>query len=165
MNDFAIHPDGGAVAVLRSSGLAAEDFVTVKFAADGTLDTSFGDDGMLTTGIESASIDRATAVAVQPDGRIVVAGSTRASSGGSTRFGVVRYLADGRLDPTFSGDGKTITSFASGYGLPSAVVLRPDGRIVVAGGSSSLFGRQLPGRRGARLDLRRRRSRRHPDSG
>ena len=77
-------------------------------------------------------------MAVQPDGRIIVAGSTRASSGGSPRFGVVRYLADGRLDPSFSGDGKTITSFGSRYGVPSAVVLRPDGRIVVVGGGGSL---------------------------
>jgi uncharacterized delta-60 repeat protein len=98
-------------------------------AAGGDLDTSFSGDGKLTTdfgGSESAS-----AVALQPDGKIVVAGATSLGGG---NFALARYLPNGTLDTTFSGDGKVTTNFSGGSSdYARAVALQPDGKIVVAG--------------------------------
>src|SRR5438874_1661125 len=76
-------------------------------ALPGDLDPTFGVDGIVTTDFSPFSIDGGRAIALESDGRIVVAGQggTSGSSGG---FGVTRYLADGDLDPTFAG-GTVVT--------------------------------------------------------
>ena len=77
-----------------------------------------------------------TALALQPDGKIVAAGQTRRPGRISPRdfdFAVVRYNADGSLDTTFSGDGYDIIRFTESYDAPSSALVQPDGKIVVAG--------------------------------
>ena len=100
-------------------------------AAPGDLDTSFGDDGRVTTSFGGGD-DFAADVVVQPDGRIVVAGSTAA--GGASDFALARYLPDGSLDRSFSDDGMVTTAFPAGAGA-SGIALQPDGKIVAAGHS------------------------------
>jgi uncharacterized delta-60 repeat protein len=114
---------GGALVLL---------FVTTSpgsAAAPGDLDPSFGGDGKVTTDV--GGLDQADGVAIQRDGKIVVAGS--AGGAGGRDFAVARYNADGSLDPTFGGDGKVTTDFASNHDQGFAVVLQADGKIVVAG--------------------------------
>ena len=72
------------------------------------------------------SVDRAFAMALQPDGKLVVAGDSDAN------FALARYNSDGSLDAGFGTGGKVITSFG-GTDQASAVILQPDGKIVVAG--------------------------------
>src|SRR6185312_12779398 len=126
----AVQPDGKIVAAGGALG-ATVDFALVRYRPDGTLDATFGTGGKVTTDFGSA--EQAFAVAVQPDGKIVVAG------GGATGFELARYNADGSLDGTFGAGGKVTTRF--GLGLPftraHAIVLQPDGKIVVAGTATS----------------------------
>ena len=96
-------------------------------AAPGSLDPSFGVDGWVVTELGGMVSTYASAVAVQPDGRIVVAGSA------FNRFMVVRYLPDGTLDPSFGDDGIVTTAFEQGPSHALAVALQSDGRLVVAG--------------------------------
>ena len=80
--DMAAHPDGGFVVVGRTDATGSNrDFGVVRYKADGNPDTGFGGDGIVTTDF-AGQADQANAVAVQPDGKIVVAGL--ATTGGST---------------------------------------------------------------------------------
>jgi uncharacterized delta-60 repeat protein/RHS repeat-associated protein len=101
-------------------------------AADGALDTSFDTDGKLTTSFGSTS--GAMAVAVQPDGKTVVVGS---SGGNGGEFAVARYNLDGSLDSSFGTGGKVNANFGAGYDQAYAVVLQPDGKIVVGGSQNT----------------------------
>jgi uncharacterized delta-60 repeat protein len=92
------------------------------YAAAGDLDTSFGTGGKVTTDF-SPGLDRATAVAIQPDGKIVVAGI--AGGGAASNFGLARYNTDGSLDTSFGTGGKVTTDFSGGSDGVSAVPL-PD---------------------------------------
>src|SRR5207247_301788 len=73
----------------------------------------------------------ADSVAVQPDGKIVVAGGTRDASSNDA-FALARYNADGSLDTSFNGTGKVTTAIGSDD-FADGVALQPDGKIVAAG--------------------------------
>src|SRR5262245_1522703 len=88
-----------------SSGGANVDFAVARDNADGSLDTSFGTGGKMTIDFGSPT-DFATAVAVQADGSVVVAGYTANSAGSGFDFAVARLTSAGQLDTTFDGDGK-----------------------------------------------------------
>src|SRR5262245_26414271 len=77
-------------------------------AAPGDLDTTFNGTGKVTPPIGSGG-DQIRSVAVQADGKIVVAGYTRAQDSSDYDFAVARYNADGTLDTTFNGTGKVST--------------------------------------------------------
>ncbi|MDO9372199.1 MAG: Calx-beta domain-containing protein [Gammaproteobacteria bacterium] len=102
-----------------------------SYAAGGTLDTAFDVDGKVTTDF-AGFVDEANAVAVQADGKILAAGLSRTATG-DTDFGLARYLSTGGLDTSFSGDGKLTTNFFSGADEARAIVVQPDGNILVAG--------------------------------
>jgi uncharacterized delta-60 repeat protein len=108
-------------------------------AADGDLDPTFGNGGKVTTDLKRSS-DLANAVAIQADGKLVVVGETYKNNDSSTEdFAVARYNTDGTLDTTFGSRGKVRTDFPGLAAIPSAVVIQPDGKIVVAGGAFPLF--------------------------
>lgn len=102
-------------------------FSVVRYNVDGSLDTSFGVDGVVTT-----IIGFAFDMILQPDGKMVLVGMT---GGDSSSFAVVRYNADGRLDTTFSGDGKLTTDLGVGHDIAYTVAIQPDGKILVGGQS------------------------------
>ena len=108
------------------------DFALARYNSDGTLDTSFDGDGTVTT--DFGGHDNASSVALQADGKIVVAGNT--GRGSNADFSLARYNSDGSLDTSFHLDGKLTTNF----GTPSdfsdyaaGVAVQADGKIVVAG--------------------------------
>ena len=101
-----------------------------RFNADGTLDTSFGNGGSVPIVFNGGALDEAGAVAIQTDGRIVVAGLTRA---GTDDFGVARFESDGTRDLTFGGTGSIHTDFAGNADRARSVLIQNDGRIVVVG--------------------------------
>ncbi len=108
-------------------------------AAAGDLDPTFGTGGMLTTDLKR-STDIANAVAVQSDGKLVVVGLTyRNNDYTDEDFVVARYNTDGTLDNTFGSRGRVKTDCPGLAAVPSAVVIQPDGKIVVAGGAFPLF--------------------------
>jgi uncharacterized delta-60 repeat protein len=130
-NGIALQGDGKIIAVGASGGDFSGgdfDFATVRYNADGSLDTTFSGDGIQTTDFGTNS-DRAAGVALQGDGKIVVVGP------GGPGAAFARYNANGSLDPSFSGDGKKTTDFFS----PSALALQGDGKIVAVGGANGDF--------------------------
>jgi uncharacterized delta-60 repeat protein len=120
---MALQPDGAIVMV----GGTFTDFVMARFLSDGTLDAGFGTGGMVTTDIQPDVQEESLAVAIAPDGDIVVAGY----SGFDATLAVARHLPDGSLDPSFAAAGIVAGSVPGrGYG----VAVQPDGSVVVAGG-------------------------------
>ena len=105
--------------------------VVAAYAAPGALDSSFGGDGRVTTNL-SRHADFAGAIALQADGKIVVAGGS-AYDTRNPKFGLVRYNSDGILDSSFGGDGKVTTDFTRREDAAYGVVIQPDGKIVAAG--------------------------------
>lgn len=107
--------------------------------APGDLDPSFGLGGRVLTDIDF-STDIAYAVAMQADGKLVVVGTTYKNNDYSGEdFAVVRYNADGSPDPGFGSDGRVTTDFPGLAAVASAVLVQPDGKILVAGGAFPLF--------------------------
>jgi uncharacterized delta-60 repeat protein len=98
--------------------------------ASGSLDTTFAGDGVQVTNFGGA--DHAQDVAMQSDGKIVVAGSKGFDARPPVDFALVRYNPNGSLDTTFSGDGKLLTDFG-GDDTAYDVAIQPDGKIVVSG--------------------------------
>jgi uncharacterized delta-60 repeat protein len=98
-------------------------------AAPGDFDTSFGGDGTVVSTFSEPS--SGNAVAVQPDGSIVVAGGFGLN--GPPAFAVARWLPDGTPDPAFSGDGRFTLQVGGAPSTADAVALQPDDKIVVAG--------------------------------
>jgi uncharacterized delta-60 repeat protein len=129
----AIQDDGKIVTAGGSyiPDTSASQFALARYNSDGSLDSSFGGDGKVRTNFGGDSDARASAVAIQADGKIVAVGI---SFVGDQRFALARYNSDGSLDPSFGGDGKVITHFAEGsIDTAAAVAIQADGRIVAAG--------------------------------
>jgi len=127
---LAVQPDGKVIVVGRTAA-ATTDFAVVRYNRDGDLDTGFGTGGKVTTPINAAS-DEAYAVALQGDGKILVAGTTEVSASGYD-FALVRYNADGSLDTGFGTGGKVTTAFGNGPDKAYAIAVQPDGKIVIGG--------------------------------
>ena len=109
----------------------ARDFFLARFNPDGSLDTSFGTDGIVMTDV-AGPWDEGQALAIQADGRIVVVGSSD-SVGDASDFAIVRYHPDGSLDTGFGDDGKVILDLGSPEDYGSDVAIQSDGKIVVSG--------------------------------
>jgi uncharacterized delta-60 repeat protein len=105
------------------------DFALVRYTADGTLDSSFGENGKVTTDF-NGSEDRANAIAVQGD-KIIVGGYTFLPDG-TTDFALARYTSDGALDASFGENGKVTTDFNNPWDYAYALALQGD-KIIVAG--------------------------------
>lgn len=130
----AIQPNGRIVIVGSTQQDLATSVALARFMPDGTPDPDFGAGGQVVTpiGVDPLLIsDGAMAVALQPDGKIVVAGYSWANGSGD-RFVVARYDIDGLLDPDFGTDGIQINALLNGGRLTS-VAIRDDGYIVACG--------------------------------
>lgn len=119
-----------AVGQIYDTG-GAYHFALLRFNADGSSDTTFGEGGMITTPIDNNDV--ALAVAIQADGKIVAAGTVSTET--KTSGVVVRYKADGSLDSSFGEGGKVITPVGSSADQFYTVGIQSDGKIVAAGRS------------------------------
>jgi uncharacterized delta-60 repeat protein len=126
----AIQSDGKVLVAGYSDNGTNPDFAVVRYNTDGSLDTGFDTDGKVTTPI-GASRSYARSVAVQADGKILVAGYS--TIGGNSDFAVVRYNADGSLDTSFDTDGKVTTPIGTSSDCGYSMAVQADGKIVVAG--------------------------------
>lgn len=129
----AIQNDGKIIAAGYTSNETRRSFALVRLNKNGSLDTTFDLDGKVVTSI-SGTNDYANAIAVQPNGKIVVAG--RSENGGNYDFSLARYNSNGSLDTTFDYDGKVLTDFSNSEDSANAVVIQSDGKIIAAGYSN-----------------------------
>jgi uncharacterized delta-60 repeat protein len=129
---IAIQSDGRIV-VAGGCGGYLRDFALARYNSDGSPDSSFSNDGQLTTAI-GAGMDYVNSVVIQSDGKIVVAGMSESPT--FWDFALARYSADGTLDSTFNADGKLTTDFAGHMDHASSMAIQSDGKIVVVGYAS-----------------------------
>jgi len=127
--DVAVQADGKIVVAGRD--LFTSIIFLARYLANGSLDNSFGNGGIVATSVGNRSY--ASGVAIQADGKIVVAGFSGSSSSVGS-FAVVRYENNGSLDTSFDGDGKVIIDMGN-FSSANDLVIQPDGKIVVVGAS------------------------------
>ncbi len=129
------------------------DMAVARYNLDGSLDTSFGVAGWARTDLDNWN-DSASDITLQPDGKILQSGTSRDDfalvrynrdgsldhtfgNEGWVRtdfdFALVRYLADGSLDTSFSEDGKVTTDLTGDQDRAQALVIQPDGKIILVG--------------------------------
>jgi uncharacterized delta-60 repeat protein/uncharacterized repeat protein (TIGR01451 family) len=126
---MAVQADGKIVAAGWSSiDYAEADFFVIRYNPNGSLDTTFGTGGQVTTDLGGS--DSPLDIAIQADGRIVVVGIVEDASGRG--IGLARYKVDGSLDTNFGTGGKVVNHLAPLF-ITQAIALQPDGKIVVAG--------------------------------
>jgi uncharacterized delta-60 repeat protein len=127
----ALQSDGKIVVVGSGGG----GFALARFNTNGTLDNTFGKKGEVTTsfvsGIYTGAIARS--VAIQADGKIVLAGYTGGNTYAAQQWAVARYNANGTLDTTFGSGGKVISAISPSGNVIYGLAIQPDGKLLVAG--------------------------------
>jgi uncharacterized delta-60 repeat protein len=130
-NSALVQPDGKLVVIGYSSEFPQTGyFCILRYNTDGSLDLSFGQDGIVRT-IVGLDEDWAYAAALQPDGKIIAAGYSW--NGTSYDFAMVRYTSDGLRDLTFGSGGIVTSDFDDRNEKANVILLRPDGKIILAG--------------------------------
>ncbi|MBD2517283.1 DUF4347 domain-containing protein, partial [Nostoc sp. FACHB-973] len=137
--DVVLQPDGkvlvaGYTTTTDSGGISSDsnsNFALSRYNSNGTLDTTFGTGGKLTTDF-NGSADYGYSVALQSDSKILVSGAV--FNGTGFRLGLSRYNSNGTLDTTFGNNGRVTTNFYNTF--DSSLMLQNDGKIVVTGDSS-----------------------------
>ncbi len=136
--DFVILQDGKLLVTANKSinGGTPTDLFIYRYTANGTLDATFGTNGVITTPLGSGTLEQR--IVLQPDGKFVVASQTYNSQ--TSEVAVVRYNSNGTLDTTFGTGGITKTSVGIGNGFlrVSEILVQTDGKLLVAG--RALFG-------------------------
>ena len=124
---IAMQPDGKIVL----AGSNGSDFVVTRLLSNGNTDNSFGLAGRAT--VDFGGVDYANAIALQPDGKVLVAGFRE----GDRLFALSRLQPNGTLDTTFGSDGKTVVDFGGGNDVPNEILVQPDGGILLAGSTNA----------------------------
>jgi uncharacterized delta-60 repeat protein len=127
----AIQADGKIVVAGSSANGTSTDFSVIRLNTNGSLDNSFNGTGRSIVDING--VDFARSVAIQSDGKIVVAGY---SDRNSLDFSIIRLNSDGSLDNTFDTDGKLVVPIGNDYDYGYSLAIQKDGKIVVAGTSA-----------------------------
>jgi uncharacterized delta-60 repeat protein len=127
----------GRIYIAGTTPANNQDIAVVRLTAGGTLDATFGDNGIATTNVGAANDDRAFAVLIDPTGNVVVAGATGDESE-ADNFVLLRYTSAGVLDSTFGGgDGIVTTDFFGGQDVAVGVTRLASGNLVAAGYTDS----------------------------
>ena len=136
LTGLLLQADGKVVASGWTQQAQGSDFAVVRYLANGQLDTSFGKEGGIITDILAE--DRATALALQIDGKILVGGYT--ANGSNYDFAVVRYLPNGSLDTDFGEAGIVTTDIDNKDDKANALLLQSDGKILLGGSTEKETG-------------------------
>jgi uncharacterized delta-60 repeat protein len=128
-NAVAVQPNGKIIVAGSCDSAISADFCIVRYLANGALDVTFNGTGKVATPFGTS--ENATSIALQPDGKIIVAGYCYRSS--NFDFCIARYLANGSLDISFNATGRVSTAFSTGHDYGYSLTLQSDGKIVVAG--------------------------------
>lgn len=136
---LAIQDDGKILVSGRSWNGSNWVYVTLRYKNNGTLDSSFGQYGILTTELNTAGYN--VELLIQKDGKIVLAGITGSYNGNGNPnnmdFVVFRYQPDGKIDSTFNGVGKRITDISGDNDIFYSLALQDDGKIILVGTSKN----------------------------
>lgn len=154
ITSMVLQPDGKILAAgvgEPNRNTTSSDFVIERFNPNGSLDTAFGTGGKVSTDFYG-TVDMASSIALQPDGKFVVAGVSsgtmdptsldgnmrvkdvfRTNSPTASDFAIARYNPDGSLDSSFGTGGRGTTDFFGSVDAATKVLVRPDGNILVAG--------------------------------
>lgn len=137
--DVAVQPDGAIVVAATAMIDGVDHFALTRFLPNGMLDTGFGDGGVVLS--DGAGLhEDAHALALQPDGRIVVAGTRSSSPQGPGSIVLARYDASGAPDPDFGTGGVVLTTLPMGWqASANTLLLAPNGKLIV-GGSAEVSG-------------------------
>ena len=139
-SSLVIQPDGKIVVAGGAFPLFtfAGNFVIVRYNANGSLDRSFGENGIVTTFFDAGSY--ASAVALQPDGKIIAAGTDFVDfvigDQSDTDFALARYNRNGSLDTTFGNRRPRLNRFLGKEDDAFSVLIQPDGKIVAVGSAN-----------------------------
>jgi uncharacterized delta-60 repeat protein len=137
-NGVAIQNDGKIVVVGETTYNGAKNFAIVRYLPSGSLDPTFSGDGIQIINFQTCISCHATSVAIDSDGKIVVAGEKVQPSG--VDFAIVRLESNGERDLTFGSNGRVTTSLETALGSTDrakTVLIQPDKKILV-GGTASL---------------------------
>jgi uncharacterized delta-60 repeat protein len=146
---LAIQPDGKIVVVGESGEPGKRDALILRFATDGTLDPGFATAELAYYDDPGQGDDAGLAVALQPDGKVLLAGIISpfplpGGEGGQEDLLLLRFTSIGALDPVFASGGIfTFDGPVHGTDLGNALALQPDGKILVAGATASAGGQEL----------------------
>jgi uncharacterized delta-60 repeat protein len=136
---ISVQPDGKYIVVGSSIVSPSSSLVVMRYNRDGTLDSSWASGGTFTATLGGVFV-QGNDVVIQPDGRVLVAGSLNTVVGGSSDIFAVRLNSDGTLDPTFGADGSVIVDLAPADAIGEdngmAIALDSAGNVLVAGKSS-----------------------------
>jgi uncharacterized delta-60 repeat protein len=136
LDGIAVQPDGKILLAGSTDATGTEDMAVVRLNADGSLDNSFGQGGKVF--IDLGGDDYAHAMALQPDGKIILAG--RRTIGTTDDIATVRLQPNGLRDTTYGKDGVSIIDLGQNE-LIVSMALQPDGKIVLGGFSRDAIGR------------------------
>jgi uncharacterized delta-60 repeat protein len=131
----AVQPDGKIIVVGQSGVYPVFHSTVARLNSDGNLDQTFGGSGIVVFPLDPNG-DGLSSVVLQPDGKIVVAGSS-IHNNFTVGFVLARFNANGTLDQAFGNGGSVLFNFGDNASEGNAVVLQPDGKIVVVGMSGA----------------------------
>ena len=136
IESIIVLPTGKILAAAWFGDYGLIDIALLQYNPNGSLDSSFGVNGIVITDI--SNFDYIYDMVVQPDGKIIVAGDRKKNENDFLTSFTVRYLPDGRLDKSFGRKGIAFTSYSDNIDITS-VALQPDGKIIV-GGNYNIYG-------------------------
>jgi len=139
---LVIQPDGKIILAGRClAGIANNDFCAARLNSDGSFDATFdgpsgGANGKFLLPMTAAKSDNVTAVALQPDGKILLGG--HCDNGGNEDFCIARLHIDGSLDQSYdgssgAGNGQFLLPIGTNDDVATAMLLQPDGKVLIAG--------------------------------
>jgi uncharacterized delta-60 repeat protein len=125
------------VAGMTTNASTGKDFACLRYNSNGTLDSTFGTSGIVTNDVQTGSDDVVYSIAIQADGKIILAGYS--DDGSNKNAALIRLNTNGTLDTSFGTSGKVLTDFITGRAdeIKTVKIHSLTGNIVV-GGTSSL---------------------------
>jgi uncharacterized delta-60 repeat protein len=130
---ISIQPGGKMLVSGSSERSSNTDFALARYNPNGSLDTSFDDDGLVTTAFNNGSVAEVSTHVVEASGRILAAGYSE--NGKNRDFALARYNPNGSLDTSFSGDGLTSVDFDNYSDIAFGMAIDSQSRAVLVGGS------------------------------
>jgi uncharacterized delta-60 repeat protein len=131
VHDIAIQPDG-KILLAGATASSGTDFAVVRLNSDGSPDNTFEGDGIVVTNFSEYQ-SYASAIKLQTDKKIILAGRCATLGSNGWDFAMARYLENGNLDESFGVDGKVVTPLGTEEDIASDILIQPDGKIILTG--------------------------------